>query len=280
MTSPETAAIRPETTRHGGASRRILGMVLRHYYLLRGSIPRLVEWFYWPMLNILMWGYLNKFLYLSRATPLLTFGILLGGAMLWEIVIRGQMGAMKVTFEEMWSRNLTQLFVSPLSPSEFLVSLVVISFLSTTVALIPCTIAASWVFGFSIFDLGWQLGAFYFMQLMTGWWMAALMAALLVRYGLGMEWIVWMSIWILAPITGCYYPVTVLPEWLQHISWLLPPTYIFEGMRQILNHQTFDAMLLLKSLGLNILYLAGSCGIFLYAFDAARRHGSLLQAGE
>lgn len=270
----------PEPANNGNSYRRIAGLIRRHYYLLLGSKARLVELFYWPILNLLTWGYLNKFMYQAQATPLLAFGALLGGALLWEVTIRSQIGVMFGTIEEMWSRNLMQLFVSPLTPIEFLAATTLISFIRTTLAMLPCMVMVLVVFDFSIFNLGWAFGAFYALQLMTGWWMGILMAATLLRFGLGVEWLIWMGTWLLAPFTGAYYPVTVLPEWLQHIAWLLPPTYVFEGMRAILNHQTLDSVLLIKGLVLNVLYLGAAWSIFLYAFNATRRHGGLMHSGE
>jgi ABC-2 type transport system permease protein len=270
----------PKLTTAGNSYRRIAGLIRRHYYLLLGSKARLVELFYWPILNLLTWGYLNKFMYQAQATPLLAFGALLGGALLWEVTIRSQIGVMFGTIEEMWSRNLMQLFVSPLTPIEFLAATTLISLIRTTLAMLPCMVMVMMVFDFSIFSLGWAFGAFYALQLMTGWWMGILMAATLLRFGLGVEWLIWMGTWLLAPFTGAYYPVAVLPEWLQHFSWLLPPTYVFEGMRAILNHQALDSALLIKGLLLNLLYLGASWGIFLYAFNATRRHGGLMHSGE
>ena len=270
----------PDRATNDGPARRILALTRRHYYLLAGSKARLIELFYWPILNLLTWGYLNKYMFQGQTTPILAFGALLGGALLWEITIRSQIGMMFGTIEEMWSRNLMQLFVSPLSPTEFLAATTLISMLRTTAAMLPCMAMTILVFDFSIFDLGWAFVAFYALQLMTGWWMGVLMAAALLRFGLGVEWLIWMGTWLLAPFTGAYYPVTVLPEWLQTIAWMLPPTYVFEGMRAILNHNVLETGLLLRGLALNILYLGISWAVFLYAFDATRRHGGLMRTGE
>lgn len=281
MTSPATAATPLESLPSAGrAWGRIMAIATRHYYLLLNSKARLMELFYWPVINLLTWGYLNQYLFLNRATPVVSFGVLLAGTLLWEMLQRSQVSVMLGTVEEMWSRNMMQLFVSPLKPLEFLAGTMVVSLARTTAAIAVCALLAFSLFGFSIIDLGLPFLGFYFLQIMTGWWVAVLLAAMLIRFGLGVEWLAWMAGIIIIPIAGAYYPVSVLPEWLQKISWSLPPTYIFEGMRQILLQGQADHRLLLISLALNLLYLAGSCLIFLLAFRSAQKHGSLMQSGE
>jgi ABC-2 type transport system permease protein len=262
------------------SSRRIGALVLRQYYLLRGSLSKIVELFFWPMLNFIIWGYLSRYLNQQQSSPLLAFGVLLAGGMLWEMVIRSQFAAVLGTMEELWSRNLAQLFIAPIRPLEYAMGMVIVSLLRTTVIMVPCAVAVDMIFGFSLLDLGWQCVAFYAMQLMTGWWVGLFLSALLFRYGLAVEWMAWMAGFILLPFTGAYYPITVLPEWLQYFSALLPPTYVFEGMRLILNHQSFDGLLLVKSLILNLVYLGAACYAFVRAYESARDHGSLLHGGE
>ncbi len=260
--------------------RRIYALVLRQYFVLRSSVSKIVELFFWPMLNFLIWGYLSQYLHQNQASPLLAFGVLLAGGMLWEMVIRSQFAAVLGTMEELWARNLAQLFIAPLRPLEYALAMILVSFLRTSVIMIPCAVVVDWMFGFSLWSLGWQCLAFYFMQLMTGWWLGLMLSAMLFRYGLAVEWMAWMAGFILLPFTGAYYPVTVLPQWLQPLAYILPPTYVFEGMRAILNQQVFDAALLWKSLALNVAYLALACFIFIRACEGARRHGTLLHSGE
>jgi len=265
---------------NASSTRRIGALILRQYYLLRSSHSKIIELFFWPMLNFIMWGYTSRYLYQQQITPLMAFGVLLAGGMLWEMLIRSQFAAVQGTMEELWSRNLAQLFIAPLRPTEYAIGMMIVSFLRTVIIFIPCTLMVYWMFDFSLLSLGWACAAFYAMQLMTGWWVGMLLSGMLFRHGLAVEWVAWMAGFILLPLTGAYYPVTVLPEWLQYIAWLLPPTYVFEGMRTILNHGEFSSLLLLKSFALNAVYLALSCLYFIRAYDGAREHGSLLHGGE
>jgi ABC-2 type transport system permease protein len=260
--------------------RRIYALILRQYYLVRGSSSKIIELFFWPLMNFIVWGYLSQYLMQTASTPLLAFGVLLAGGMFWEMLFRSQFAVVLGTLEELWSRNLAQLFIAPLRPMDYLIGMVLISLLRTTVIMLPCAIAVHYMFGFSLLTLGLPCLAFYFLQLMSGWWMGIMLSALLFRHGLTVEWMAWIVGFILLPLTGAYYPVSVLPVWLQPISWALPPTYVFEGMRSILQHGTFSTTLLWQSLGLNLLYLALACWGFTRAYAAARQHGSLLHGGE
>jgi ABC-2 type transport system permease protein len=199
---------------------------------------------------------------------------------LWEITFRSQYAIMLGTLEELWSRNMAQLFSTPLRPGEYLIGMVIFRFLRTTLIIALCALFVRVAFGFSVFDLGWALLAFYFLLLMTGWWTGIMLCGLLFRYGLTVEWMVWMAAFILQPLAGVFYPVTVLPVWLQPVSWMLPPTYAFEGMRAVLQQGVVRYDLLLASLALNLIYLALACWLFLRAFERARQHGSLLNGSE
>jgi ABC-2 type transport system permease protein len=105
-------------------------------------------------------------------------------------------------------------------------------------------------------------------------------AAILVRWGVAAENLAWLLVFILAPISGIYYPIEVLPAWLQPIAWMFPAPYVFEGMRAVLFHHEFRADLMLAALALDALYLLLGAGIFLYSFRVARVQGLLLRAGE
>jgi ABC-2 type transport system permease protein len=82
------------------------------------------------------------------------------------------------------------------------------------------------------------------------------------------------------PLTCVYYQVATLPVWLQHVSWALPPTYVFEGMRALVIDHEIRSDLMAQALGLNALYFAGAVMAFLQLLKSARRHGSLMQSGE
>lgn len=260
--------------------RRILALVLRYLYLLIGSIPRLIELAYWPTLQIILWGFISKNFMTGSSWMAGTAGVLLGAVLLWDILFRGQLGYSISFLEELWSRNLGQLFVSPLRPVELVLALTVISVIRTLIGVIPAALIAIPLYGFSIFDLGLPLIAFFTNLMVTGWALGLFVTALLLRVGLGAESVAWMALFLIAPVSAIYYPVSILPDWLQHVAWSLPPAYVFEGMRAILFDNVVRFDLLAGAAALNVLYLIGGGFAFLVSFRVARRRGLLHQAGE
>ena len=136
------------------SGRRINALVLRHYYLIRGSIPRILEMAYWPTVQMVIWGFVTQFFIGHSSWLASAAGVLIGAVLLWDLLFRSQIGFSMCFLEEMWSRNLGHLFVSPLRPHEFIISMMVVSFLRGFFGLLPSWILAFVFFEFSIFSYG------------------------------------------------------------------------------------------------------------------------------
>jgi ABC-2 type transport system permease protein len=261
-------------------------MVLRYLYLLRSSWPRVLDLIYWPTVQMITWGFIQTFV--AHAGPQATAegrlaigaGTLIGAVMLWDILFRGQLGFSISFLEEMYSRNIGNLMMSPLRPLEFVASLAIMSLIRLAIAVIPVTGMAILFFGFNFWGLGLALGAFFANLILTSWAVGLVVAGLLLRNGLGAEGLAWTFMFLLMPLTCVYYPVSVLPEWMHPIAWALPPTYVFEGLRALLADHQFRADFMLTALGINIVLFVGGLVAFLMLMDSARRMGSLLQMGE
>lgn len=262
------------------AIRRIGAMLLRHGYLMRSSPTRLFDLMYWPLLQMVVWGFITVFLARHSSWMVQAGGVLIGAVLLWDVLVRGQFGMTLSLLEEMWSRNLANLFVSPLRPAEFAISLMILSMLRSLFGVVPAALLAIPLFAYSIFDLGPALVAFWAVLTMFGWGVGLMISAALVRFGLAAESYAWASVFVLAPISGVYYPIDTLPHWLRLVAWALPSTHVFEGMRAVMIDHAFRWDLLAIGLALNALYLAAGIGLFLLAFQRARERGQLLHAGE
>ncbi len=260
--------------------RRVGAMVLRYVYLIRGSWPRVIELAYWPTMQMILWGFITLFLMGHSNFITQAFGILLSGVLLWDVLFRGQLGVSISFLEEMWSRNLGHLFVSPLRPYELLASLMVVSLIRTLIGLIPASFLALLLFGFSLYSLGLPLVGFFFNLIVMGWSIGFMVSGLILRAGLGAESMAWATIFAIAPICGIYYPIEVLPSWLQSIAFFLPASHVFEGMRAILVEDIFRPNLMFNAVLLNIGYLGVGISVFLAFFRSARVHGVILQIGE
>jgi ABC-2 type transport system permease protein len=265
----------------GAASaRRVGALVLRHWYLLSSSWPRLLELIYWPAVQMIMWGFLQ--LYVAQSASGLAFaaGAFIAGALLWDVLFRGQLGFSVSFLEEVWSRNVGNLLMSPLRPNEWVAGLMIMSVVRLSIGMVPVTILAVAFFGFNLWGLGFGLAAFFVNLILTSWAVGLVVAGLILRHGLGAESLAWTLMFILMPIVCVYYPVAVLPVPLQWLSWSLPPTYVFEGLRALVIRQEFRADLMLQGLALNLVLIGIAWAVFVRLLGAARREGSLMQSGE
>ena len=260
--------------------RRVAAMVLRYWYLLRSSFARLIELVYWPAVQMLMWGFLQTYLAGQASLYAQAGGVLVGAVMLWDILFRGQLGFSISFLEEMYARNLGNLMISPLRAYEFVAALMIMSIVRLAIGIVPVTGLAIWFFGFNLWGLGLALAAFFANLMLTGWAVGIFVSGLVLRNGLGAETFAWSIMFLFLPLTCVYYPVAVLPPWLQTVAWLLPPTYVFEGMRALLIDHTVNADLMVQAFALNIVLFSLAVLAFLALLASARRNGSLMQTGE
>jgi ABC-2 type transport system permease protein len=259
---------------------RIAAMILRYWYVLMSSWPRLLELLYWPALQIVTWGFLQNYISQNAGFFARAGGTLVGAVILWDILFRGQLGFSISFLEEMWARNLGNLMMSPLKPIEFLIALMVMSLIRLAIGVIPMTLLAMVFFDFNLYGIGFPLIAFFCNLIFTSWSVGIFVSGLVLRHGLGAESIVWTLMFGMMPLACIYYPVTVLPHWLQYVAWTLPPTYVFEGMRALLTEHVFRTDLMVDAFAINVVLISVSFVVFLALLRSARRHGSLIQTGE
>ncbi len=268
--------------RGGFAPARVGAMVLRYTYLLRSSWPRVLDLVYWPTVQMITWGFIQTFVSKTGASEPMAVGAgtLIGAVMLWDILFRGQLGFSMSFLEEMYSRNIGNLMMSPLRPLEFVAALIVMSVLRLAIAVVPVSGLAVWFFGFNLWSLGFAVGLFFANLMLTSWAVGLLVAGLLLRNGLGAEALAWSLMFVLLPLTCVYYPVSVLPGWLQPISLALPPTYVFQGLRLLIEQHRVSAADMGMAFGINAVLFCGGLVSFLALLESAKRRGSLLQTGE
>ena len=266
--------------RHGIGWHRIGAMLLRHWYLLTSSWPRLLEMVYWPALTLISWGFLQNYISGNASFFAKAGGTLIGAIILWDILFRGQLGFSMSFLEEMWSRNLGNLMMSPLTPFEFLLSLMIMSLIRLAIGIVPMAVMASLFFDFNLLGLGLALVAFFCNLIFTSWAVGIVVSGLVVRNGMGAESLAWTLVFILLPLACVYYPVAVLPTWLQWVAWTLPPTYVFEGMRALMIDKVFRADLMIEALAINAGLFVVAIVVFVALLNSARSHGKLIQSGE
>lgn len=260
---------------------RIYAILLRHFYVLRSSPSRLIEIIYWPTMQMVLWGFISQFFAHQNVTPMsYALGTLLGAVLLWDFLFRSQLGVSMAFLEEVWARNLGHLFVSPLRPHEWWISMMLYSIVRALLGMVPAALMAIPFYGFSIFGLGLPV-LFLFLNLMfMGWWLGFLITAVLIKAGPGAESLSWALTFFLAPVCAVYYPVAMLPGWLQGISHAIPASHVFEGLRALVSEGRVDTPHLLMAFGLNCFYITFSIFLLQLSFNSARKAGTLLQTGE
>jgi ABC-2 type transport system permease protein len=262
------------------SARRLYAMVLRYWYVLRGSWPRLVEIAYWPTVQMVLWGFTAHFIGSQTSNAAKAAGLFLGAVLLWDILFRSQLGVTLVCLEELYARNLPQLFMTPLRPWEYVGGLLLISLLRTLFG-VGVAVTLAWVFfDYGLWTMGLQVIAFFVLLVSFGWALGIAMTAMLLRFGLGVEGIAWGGMFLLAPFSGVYYPISTLPALLRPIAWLLPSSHVFEGMRAAIWHHTLAVDHLLIASGQCLLYLVLAWVLFHRLFVQVRHRGTLLSQGE
>ena len=261
-------------------TRRIWAMIYRHLCLYRHSWPRMLELVYWPTLQMCIWGFTTSYLARSdQGTLAVAGGALIAGVLLWEVTLRSQMGVAITFLEELWSRNLGHIFVSPIRPWELLAAQIAVSVMRTLFGVLPAVGLAWLLYRFDLFSIGPILILLFLNLMLMGWWVALAVVSLILRHGLGAEVLAWSVTFGLAPLSAVFYPVGVLPAWLQPVSLALPSTHVFEGMRAaMVGAIRWDH--LAAAAALNALWALAAAALFAWQFRRARTSGALLNLGE
>ncbi|MBA1340504.1 MAG: ABC-2 type transport system permease protein [Pelagibacterales bacterium] len=259
---------------------KIYGLILRHVYLIKSSFPRILDLIYWPSIQVFLWGFISKFFTLSSSYYSDAVGVILTAAILYDFLFRSSISYNMMFLEEIWSRNFTNLFIAPIKISEIITSLTITAILRTMIGLIPAALIAIPLFGVSIFKLGPPLFFLLLSLYIFGITLGLLVTSGLMRFGPSFENIAWASLFFLAPLGCIYYPIEILPEWLQIIAKILPLVHIFEEMRNILINDTFNTYAILKSIIISSIYFILGVIVFYISYYGARNRGTLINIGE
>tara|TARA_B100001093_G_scaffold154368_1_gene147031 strand:- start:2013 stop:2804 length:792 start_codon:yes stop_codon:yes gene_type:complete len=259
---------------------KVYALSLRHIYLIKSSFPRILDLIYWPSIQIFLWGFISKFFTLSSSYYNNTVGIILSAAILYDFLFRSSISYNMMFLEEIWSRNFTNLFIAPIKLSEIIAALTLTAIIRTLIGLVPAALLAIPLFGISIFKIGVSLIFLLLTLYIFGITLGLLVTSGLIRFGPSFENIAWASLFFLAPLGCIYYPVEILPEWLQIIANLLPLVHIFEEMRNILIYDTVNYVQILKAIIISFFYFIFGVIIFYWSYSGAKKRGTLINIGE
>ena len=259
---------------------RIYALSIRHLYLIKSSFPRILDLIYWPTIQIILWGFISQFFTMYSDYYNNTIGVILSCAILYDFLFRSSISFNMLFLEEIWSRNFTNLFISPLTVSEIITSLTSTALIRTLIGIVPAVLLATPFFGVSLFTLGPSLILLLLSLYIFGMTLGLLVVSGLLRFGPAFENVAWSSLFLLAPLGCIYYPLSILPDWLQVLAKALPLVYIFEEVRSILLNNIVNYSNIMSALTLNLVYFALSVVTFYLSFNGARKKGTLMNVGE
>jgi ABC-2 type transport system permease protein len=254
---------------------RVSAIILRQVYLIRGSFSRVFPLFAWVAVDMVLWGYITRYL-----TSIVPSGVnfvhaMLGAVLLWDFLVRVMQGVTIAFFEDVWSRNFLNLFATPLSVSEYLGGLVATSIATSSVGLVVMLVLATALFGLSFLSYGLLIIPWLMVLFLCGIALGIASSALVLRLGPASEWFIWPLPALISPFAGVFYPIATLPPWMQQVASVLPPTYVFEGIRAVIAGNTLAWSDLLWAVVLALVYVLLACGLFSRTYRFAVRSGLL-----
>ena len=254
---------------------RAAAIFLRQLYLLRGSLARFLPLFAWITVDIILWGFITRYLNTVAAPGYNFVPALLGAVLLWDFFARVMHGVTTAFLEDVWARNFLNFFASPLKISEYLAGLVISSVATSAVGLLVMLLLASAVFGLSFAAYGALLVPFLLVLFLFGIALGVVGAAVVLRFGPASEWFVWPLPALVSPFAGVFYPLSTLPVWMRGVGGALPPSYVFEGMRAFVAGGAVSWAALGWGTLLALLYVLLACWLFVRVHRHVVRTGLL-----
>lgn len=254
---------------------RIAAIVLRQFYLMRGSPARILPLFAWVAIDMVLWGFITRYLNSVASATFNFVPAFLGAVLLWDFFIRVMQGVTTAFFEDVWSRNFLNFFATPLAISEYVGGLVLSSIVTGAVGLAVMIVLATVVFGLSFAAYGVLVIPFLCVLFLFGIALGVCATGIVLRFGPAAEWFIWPIPALISPFAGVFYPIATLPTWMQGIARALPPAYVFESLRAILEHHSVSPATLAASIGLAILDVVLAGWFFHRIYRHAVRSGLL-----
>jgi ABC-2 type transport system permease protein len=252
---------------------RIYAIVLRQLFLIRGSFTRVLPMFAWVAIDIVLWGFITKYLNTVAASGVNFVPQLLGAVLLWDFFSRVMHGVAMAFLEDVWSRNFLNMFASPLRVYEYVAGLVLTSVITSSVGLMVMLVLATGVFGLSFFSFGLTIVPFLMVLFVFGIALGIVASSIVLRLGPAAEWFVWPIPAVMSPFAGVFYPISTLPSWMQAVAKLLPASHVFEGLRALVAGNPVPPGTLTWGMGLALVDLALAWWLFERTYRHAVRTG-------
>jgi len=252
---------------------RIRGIFLRYFYNLIHTYDRLTDMFFWPFIDLLLWGLTSRYLVSTGSTSNTIILALLGGIILWIFPWRGQYEITVSLLEDLWNRNLVNLFATPILFSEWIVTLMLVGIFKSSVSFVFASLISIFLYATNIYSLGISLLPWAGLLIMFGWVFGFLIASIIMRYGTKIQTLAWMSMAIISPFAGVYYPISTLPSWAQTVSHWVPVSYVFEAMRTVVAGGTAPISDLIWPFVLCLIYFVVALFLIISSYQEILKRG-------
>lgn len=256
---------------------RISALLYRYLLLYRRSLARIADVFIWPVSELVLWGFVSVYLLRAGTNVPGVVGFFLGALILWDVFYRSQIGITTNFLEDLWTKNLLNVFATPVKVSEFITAMLLFSFFRVLAGVIIMSLLAWWFYGFQFFSLGLPLIVFFANLLLMGMSIGLFTVAIIMRLGQNAEILGWSLAIFFQPFSAVYYPLSVLPKFFQAIAQFVPASHVFEGMRQLVSSHQFSGYHMTWAVGLNIVYITASVILFNLIFRNAKKTGRLVR---
>lgn len=248
-------------------------MVIRYLFSFKYSLDRLADIFYWPVVELIIWGLTSQYLQSITGNNVPIVLMIVSGIIFWLIFGRAQLEVNMNILNDWWNRNMINIFVSPLRFSEWVASFIILGIIKSLMSFIFSIFVALILYKTRLFIYGYYLVPFFLLLLMSGWWMGFLIAGLTMQFGKKVEAFAWTFSAVIVPFSAIYYPVSALPLWAQKVAAILPTSYVFEGAREALFKGQVDINKIYMSFLLNVIYLILSLWFFRASFQNLLKRG-------
>lgn len=256
---------------------RINALLIRHLYLYKRSLPRLMDIFFWPVMELLVWGFLSMYITKLSLGGFNALTVLLGAVIFWDLLSQSQRAVSIAFLEEVWERNFLNIFVTPLRLNEFLSSVIVLAFIRLLVVGAVMSVLSFLFYHFNFFVFGANIVPFALNLLLFGSSLGLFTISLILRYGTSAQVLAFGVIMLIQPFSAVFYPVSALPQALHYIAYLFPSTYVFEGMRAVIATGMLPTNFLLGAIISNIVFFALTVWFFYHSFAVVKVKGKLLK---
>jgi ABC-2 type transport system permease protein len=247
--------------------------MIRHILQTYKDMAKIFDMLYWPLVDITLMGFTALWFQNNIVNNVNLGFMLLSGIILWGVIWRSNIDVSLNFLEELWSKNLVNLFSTPLSLAEWIVGMMTLGFIRSLLVFFYGSFLVWFFYSWNVFSLGYVLIPFFILLMISGWCIGFFIASFLAYYGLRVQALVWAIGWVFSIFGAVYYPMKILPSWVQVICKALPISYVLEGMRMHIETGLFPGRYIAIAAVLNVFYLSASLLFFRYMFNISRSKG-------